>query len=312
MNGDDLLVRTAWLYYIEELTQQEIANQLYLPRVKVARLLKKARDEGIVEFHISKPTAHLALEREFRSRFGLKDTLIVTTPLGKKQLRAVLGKTAAEYLQPLFQPGLMVGLGMGRTLAQIPGFIEPISDGGCIFVEMVGGIGSTDLGFDTYNVSWELAERCGGTAAHIFAPVLVENTETRTALLQDPNIVATLDRAAQCDVGLVGVGEVGPDMLLSQLGYYDDDALHGLRAIGAVGDILGHFFDVNGQPVRCEIDERLIALDLEQLPAIPTMIAVAGGMEKVEAILGVLRGSYVNVLITDMETAQAVLQKNED
>ena len=183
MNHDDFLVRIAWLYYIEALTQQEIAGRFRMPRVKVARLLKKARDEGIVEFRIAKSTAHLELERELRQYFGLKDALVVPTPLREEHLRTALGEAAARYLQTLFRPGLVVGLGMGRTLAEIPRFVEPHPDGGCVFVEMVGGAGRTDLGFDTYNVSWRLAECCGGVAEHVFTPVVVESAVVRAALL---------------------------------------------------------------------------------------------------------------------------------
>jgi DNA-binding transcriptional regulator LsrR (DeoR family) len=306
--GEDHLVRIAWLYYIEELTQQQVADRLHLPRVKVTRLLKKARDEGIVEFRIAKPTAHLELERELRLHLGLKDAWVTPTPLRGERLRPALGEAAAEYLQPLFRPGLVVGLGMGRTLAEIPRFIERHSHSECVFVEMVGGAGGTELGFDTYNVSWRLAEQCGGVAEHVFTPVVVESTQARAALLQDPQIIATLERAARCDVGLVGIGGTGDDMLLFQLGHCDDATIRDLRARGAVGDILGHFFDVNGQPVACEVDQRIIALSLDQLHAMPTVVAVAGGSEKTEAVLGALRGSYANVLVTDAETAQAVLE----
>jgi DNA-binding transcriptional regulator LsrR (DeoR family) len=312
MKDDDLLVRIAWLYYMEGLTHQEIGNRLRLPRVKVTRLLKKAREEGIVEFHIAKPTAHLVLERDLRQHFGLKDAFIVPTPLRGGRLRAALGEAAARHLQSLFRPGLVVGLGMGRTLAEIPHFVEPYPDGMCVFVEMVGGAGRTDLGFDTYNVSWRLAERCGGAAEHVFTPVVVESAESRAALLQAPQIVATLARAAQCDVALVGIGNIEDDMLLCQLGYCDVDTARNLRARGAVGDILGHFFDLSGQPVACELDERLIALSLDQLRAIPTVIAVAGGLEKTDAIVGALRGPYANVLVTDMETARAVLPSSHE
>lgn len=312
MDGDDLLVRIAWLYYIEDLTQQEIGDRLHLPRVKVTRLLKQARDEGIVEFRIVKPTVHLEFERELRLHFGLKDAIVIPTPLDSERLRPALGEAAAKYLQPLFRPGLVIGLGMGRTLAEIPDFVEPIPNSGCVFREMVGGSSRADLGLDTYNVSWRLAERCGGVVEHIFAPLLVESTETREALWNDPHIVVTLEKAAQCDVGVVGIGDAGDDMLLSQLGCCDDGTVRDLHTRGAVGDILGHFFDINGQSVRCEMDERLIALNLDQLRAIPTMIAVAGGAEKTLSILGALHGSYVNVLITDMESAQAVLQESRE
>ena len=101
-------------------------------------------------------------------------------------------------------------------------------------------------------------------------------------------------------------------MLLFHLGYCDEDIVRDLQARGAVGDIMGHFFDLQGRPVACELDDRLIALSLDQLQAIPTVVAVAGGLEKAGAILGALRGSHAQVLITDMETARAVLEKSRE
>ena len=311
MELDDLLARVAWLYYIEDLTQQEIGDRLHMPRVKVTRLLKKAREEGVVEFRIVKPTAHLDLERQLRQVFGLSDALVIPAPLDPERLRESLGAAAADYLQGLFRPKIMVGLGMGRTLAEIPGFVETREQEQCVFVEMVGGAGTTDLGFDTYNVSWRFAQSCGGTAEHVFSPVVVESAEARTTLLQDSHIAAALDRAAQSDLALVGIGATTDDMVLRHLGYCDQEDVRDLRSRGAVGDIIGHFFDRDGHAVPCEIEERLIALSLDQLHNIATVIAVAGGDEaKTEAMLGALRGHHIDVLITDMHSAQMVLEKH--
>jgi len=206
MNQDDLLARVAWLYYREDLTHQEIGDRLHMPRVKVTRLLKKAREEGVVEFRIVKPTAHLDLERQLRQTFELSDALVIPAPLDPERLREGLGAAAAGYLQSLFQPRMVVGLGMGRTLAEIPRHMETREQGHCVFAEMVGGAGRADLGIDTYNVSWRFAERCGGTAEHVFSPVVVESAETRATLLRDSRIASALDRAAKSDLALVGVG----------------------------------------------------------------------------------------------------------
>jgi len=310
MNNDDLLARIAWLYYMEDLTQQEIGDRLHLQRVKVARLLKKAREDGVVEFRIVKPTTHLELERQLRTTFHLRDALVIPAPLSSELLRESLGEAAAKYLQGLFHSDMVVGLGMGRTLAEIPQHIEPRENGNCVFAEMVGGAGRTDLGFDTYNVSWRFAQRCGGIAEHVFSPVVVESPEARSMLLRDSNIMAVLDRAAQCDLALVGIGATRDDMVLHQLGYCGHEVVDDLRSRGAVGDIIGHFFDRDGNSVQCGIEDRLIALSLDQLHSIPTVVAVAGGGDaKAEAILGALRGQHIDVLITDMHTAQKVVEK---
>jgi DNA-binding transcriptional regulator LsrR (DeoR family) len=103
------------------------------------------------------------------------------------------------------------------------------------------------------------------------------------------------------------VGTVDLDSFLYHAGYSDELGIEGLQRLGAVGDVLGHFFDADGQPVPNPIEERLMALSLDELGGIPTVICAAGGLSKVPSILGALRGGYVSVLITDEETALAML-----
>jgi DNA-binding transcriptional regulator LsrR (DeoR family) len=308
---ESVLVRAAWLYYVEDLTQKEIAERLHLSRVKVTRLLKEARDTGVVEFRITQPTAHLELEKLLCRDFGLSDAFVVPTEESGESLRRSLGRAGATFLEDVMRPGVRIGLGMGRTLAQIPSFLElERSSDGCIFQEMVGGAGRTDLGFDTYNVSYTLARICGGRTAHIFAPVVTESAEMRDMLMKDPQIAAALEEAAQSDIALIGIGDVSDDMLLLQLGDCDEEQIDVLRQKGAVGDIIGHFFDLEGQPVPCAVDDRLVALPLEKLCDIPLTVAVAGGLGKTEAILGALRTGCLDVLVTDSGTARAVVERN--
>ncbi len=308
MDQDDLLTRIAWLYYIEDLTQKEIARRLHMSRVKVTRLLKKARESGLVEIRIaSVRTSHLPLERSLRLGFNLRDALVISTPVRPEALRPALGEAAAGYLSRFLKPDMLVGLGMGRTLAEIPNYMEPQKNGICHFIEMVGGVGR-GLSFDSYKVSSLLADRCGGEVEHVYTPVIVEMAAARQALLSDPQIRSVLDRATRSDLALVSVGTVDLDSFLFQTGYADETGIELLRNRGAVGDVLGHYFNIHGRPVPSPIEDCLIGLSLDQLKRIPTVICVAGGAPKVQSILGALRGGYINVLITDEETAGAVLR----
>jgi DNA-binding transcriptional regulator LsrR (DeoR family) len=116
-----------------------------------------------------------------------------------------------------------------------------------------------------------------------------------------------LDRASRSDIALVSVGTVDLDSFLCHAGYSDELGIQGLQRLGAVGDVLGHFFDPDGLPVPNPIEDRLMALSLDELRDIPTVICAAGGLPKVPSILGALRGGYVNVLITDEDTACVIL-----
>jgi len=310
VDQDDLLARIAWLYYIEDLTQKEIARRFNMSRVKVTRLLKKAREKGLVEIRIANVrTSHLPLERSLRQEFGLSDAMVIPTSVRPEDLRPALGEAAATYLNLTLQPGALVGLGMGRTLAEIPNYMRQQEHGTCHFIEMVGGIGR-GLSFDSYKVSSLLAERCGGEVEHVYTPVIVETAAARQALLSDPQIRSVLDRAARSDLALVGVGTVDPDSFLFQAGYCDEAGVISLQERGAVGDVLGHFFDINGSPITSPTDDRFIGLSLDELKHIPIVICVAGGPRKVPSIRGALNGGYVNVLITDEDTAYAVLDRS--
>jgi DNA-binding transcriptional regulator LsrR (DeoR family) len=308
VKSDDLLARIAWLYYIEGLTQKEVARRFNMSRVKVTRLLKKARERGLVEIRIANVrTSHLPLESSLREEFNLSEAIVIPTPVRQQDLRPALGEAAAGYLGRFLQPDMLVGLGMGRTLAEIPNYMQPQKNGICHFIEMVGGIGR-GLSFDSYKVSSLLADRCGGEVEHVYTPVIVETAATRRTLLNDPQIRSVLDRAAGSDLAVVSVGTVDLDSFLFQAGYTDEAGIEKLQNQGAVGDVLGHFFDIIGQPVTSPIDERFIGLSLDELACIPTVICAAGGSPKVPSILGALRGKYVSVLITDEETARALLE----
>jgi len=75
-----------------------------------------------------------------------------------------------------------------------------------------------------------------------------------------------------------------------------------------VGDILGQFFDADGAVIDLPIHERRIGIDLSDLVNIPKVVGVAGGLHKTEAILGALRGRFLDILVTNELTALALLE----
>jgi DNA-binding transcriptional regulator LsrR (DeoR family) len=308
--SEELLVRIAWLYYKDQLTQAEIAHKFDISRVKVSRLLTEARERRLVEINIP-AAANLQLdrERELRTLFHLHDVTIVPSSRQGDELRRVLAQRAATYFQSIVHEDLRVGLGMGRTLSYLPDFFRSNNNSfGCTFVEMVGGTARTSTGFDTYNISWKMAQLCTGEAEHVTTPVVVDTPSVREILMKDRSIASVIDHAAQVNVALLGVGVVDDDCTLLQMGYLDARGLKQLRALGAVGDILGRFYDREGHLVPHDINKRVIGIELAHLRKIPLVVAIAGGLQKTGAILGALRGGYVKVLITDHETACAVLE----
>lgn len=301
-----VLTRVAWLYYVEQLNQQEIADRLRLSRVKVTRLLQRARDENIVEVRVANANEPcLASERALVKRFGLRDALVVPAEDGER-LRQHLGQSAAAYLERVLRDDDVVGIGSGATLSEMPAFISRGHHPACLVVELIGGLSRTDRSVNPYDCSWRLAEALGARSEHLLVPAMVENASIVQILLEDSVTRAALERAARCDIALVGVGQMHSPIRTS-MDYVPAAALERLEAAGAVGDILLRFYDAAGQPVPAEFDDQVLGLTLEQVRCIPLVIGVAGGLDKVPALAGALCGGLLDVLICDHATATTVL-----
>lgn len=302
-----LLVQVAWLYYIDQLTQQKIADRLRLPRVKVARLLQRARDEKLVEVSISNADAPgFAVARQLIDRFRLRDARVIPTTSGGN-LREHLAGAAAQYLSLVLRQNDVVGVGMGATLNYIADYIGSRQFSDVRIVELVGALSRIDRTLNPYDSSWRLADALGAESEHLLVPAMVENPVIKEALLTDGSIRAVLERAAACDLALVGIGEMHSP-IRAHVRDVPDETIDQLASAGAVGDILLRFFDRQGDPVPTSFDDQVIGLTLSQLKRIPLVVGVAGGQEKVQAISGALRGGLIDVLVCDQETALTILR----
>jgi len=306
-----LLTRVAWLYYVEQLSQQEIADRMRLSRVKVTRLLQRARDENIVEVRIADASVPcLATERQLVERFGLRDAVVVPADESGR-LRQHLGQAAAVYLERILQDGDVLGIGSGATVSEIPNYMSPGHHARCVVVELIGGLSRTDRTVNPYDCSWRLAEVLGARSEHLQVPAMVENASIMEVLLEDSVTRAALERAARCDIAVVGVGQLHSP-IRATMDYVPASMLNDLAAAGAVGDILLRFFDAEGHPVPAAFDDQVIGLTLDQLKRVPLVIGVGGGLDKAAAIAGALHGRLVDVIICDQTTAATVLGEQAD
>ncbi|NPV70096.1 MAG: sugar-binding transcriptional regulator [Firmicutes bacterium] len=310
--GDDgnLLLRAAWAYYEEGLTQQEVADRLGVSRLKITRLLKEARDTGVVEIRVVHPLAPcVRLEEQLRARFGLKAASVVPSPSNPAMLKRVLGKAGAAYLQSVLGPGDRLGVTWGTTLSEVVFFIRPRQIKDFSVIQMTGGLTQGIADINPYEITYKIAEILGGKRHFLYAPVYVDSENTCRALLGDTFIAEVMKRARGATHVLTGLGDIGPQSTFYQIGYVDEATVSRLRDEGAVGDLMGRHFDIDGRPVG-GLQGRTVAISLDELRAIPHVIAVAGGATKVLTVLGALRGRLINVLVTDEFTARGVLQED--
>jgi lsr operon transcriptional repressor len=305
-----LMVRAARMYYLDDLTQQEIGEALGFSRVKINRLIQHARQLGIIKVSIEVPeTSLLDQEDALRRKFNLRDALVVPAAEPGEPLYRALAEGTARWLAVYLRPGLHIGLGMGRTLSYLPRVFKPGASPDVIFHEIIGGSAQNSGGLVTYNISSSMASLTGGQAEYIYAPILLSSAEASQALMREPSIATALTHARQCEIVLQSVGPVDTSALLFVHGFLKQEDLQLLRERGAVGDVLGHFIDAAGQPVRTPLDDCIIGLGLEDFQQIPFSVIAAAGTDKAEVIHAALAGRYANVLITDSRTAEVLLEE---
>lgn len=306
----ELLARIAQRYYIDDQTQAQIAREFALSRPKVQRLLERARWSGIVDIHIQAPPGlNLDLERELRKAFHLTDAIVSPSRADAQSQREAVARSAAQYLVQHLRDGTLVAVGHGRDTGEVPRFFHPAHGLDCTFVSAMGGSPRADAPTNPNEICRALAERCGGRAVSLYAPAYVDSAEMRNRLLEQEAVAHTLVAAAQAGVALVGIGGTDDGCTMVRNGCLSVGEIARLRSEGAVADVLGNYVDVEGRLI--ESPHRLIALSLEQIERIETVIAVVSEVEKPAAILGTLRAGVIDVLIVDAGNARAVLDLDE-
>lgn len=307
-----LLYRVAHAYYEEDLTQAQIAARFGLSRIKVSRMLTRAREEGIVRISVAAPGSdHSELERELERAYSL-DEAIVAEPRGSDytDVLEAIGRAAADYLTRVLEDGSIVGLTWGNSILATVAWIEPTVKPQCRAVQLLGGLGDQESGIHGAELVRRVADRLGCRARNIHAPGIVSAQEVRDALVSDPQVAGTLELGRKSDVALVGVGALGPHSVLrNSESVLSEKDCRDLKRRGVVGDIGLRFFDEEGRPVATPYSDRIIGLDLDELRAIPRRVGIAGGEEKVKALRAALSAKYLNVLVTDPETAAKLIEK---
>ena len=308
-----ILAEVATLYWIDKLNQEQIARQIGRSVPTVSRLLAEAEALGIVEVRIRYPTAVAPdLQAELTSRFGLRVARVLAASSDPTRLLSQLGELAARYLTTILTDNMTISVGWGTTLYEVVHALRPGHYRDLRVAQALGSLGSKLPAIDNHLIVRLLADRVGGTAHFLPAPMIVESELVRESLLQDPQVRETLEIGRRSDISLTGLGVADPDLAgMYRAGYIDDATLDGIRAAGAVGDILVEFFDQRGRRLNLPVSRRVIGLSLDDLAAIPMTIAVAGGTRKAAAILGALRAGLMHVLVTDEATAREVLRLDD-
>lgn len=312
INESDI-VKVCLLYYQENKTHEEISRLMGISRFKISRLLRQAKKEGVISIRINDPMGNIG-ETEIRlaKKFRLKEAVIVRRSqlVGKTEL-AQIGETGARYLTRIIDKIKVLSVAWGITLRHVVNSIEAIKTEDLTVVQLTGSMGVIG-GTDTNMLTMMLSEKLSAKSLLLQAPLLVRDEKTKNAFLREGKIAETLAMAKTADMALLGIGLANQEGTLYKTGLLRGKDYDEAAEKGAVGALCGRLYDINGKPCIVDWDKRVIGLTLEELSKVKHKVGIAGGHEKMDAIVGALRGRFLDVLITDENTAQSLLGVTQD
>ncbi|KXF75698.1 AsnC family transcriptional regulator [Paramesorhizobium deserti] len=307
---DDAVIWAAWLYYEDQLTQNDIAKKMGVSRATIVNYLQEARQRGVVRILMNPEIlARTEIAHKLASQYGLEEVLVIPserTAPAENRLRA-LGTGGARLMERMVKPGDTICVSWGRTVLAIADAIalsRPIE--GLTVVQVTGSsIGKRE--FSAELCTSIMARNLGATSVNMLAPAVLSSAELRDALMGEPALVRQFELIAQSDMIVFGVGGLSAESTMRIADVTSDEEIEAYANDGAVAVLICRFIDKAGKQVVRELDQRVIGIELDELRRVPRRLCVAGGTNKVDAIHAVLAGGYATHLVTDFETAELLL-----
>lgn len=310
-NAEQLRTRAAWLYYVEQLTQSDIASALSVGRVTVVRLLADARARGEVTITISGALSELiAVERALEDSFGLQQAIVVPVSVPDADPGPAISAAVGSFMSDVVKPRMKIGVGWGRTLFSSLPYLENQNLEDFQVISLLGGIIQARR-FNPAEFAWQFAQAFHGEGFLVPAPVIVDSALTRDALINHCGIDSIFRMASDLDAVLLSAGGLESTTTTFQVGYLTAQERRSLQAAGAVGDLLFHFFDKQGNIVEHEINERIVSVSIDAVRRAPLRVLASGGREKASALAGCMKLLEPTVLITDEHSARTLLEGSD-
>lgn len=315
IDDNDTLTEIAILYYQEGATQEEISKKFGMSRAKIGRMLRKAREEGIVEITVKfHPVYSAQLEQRLVETFNLKRALIALDQSDSKEQRKQVATLVSSYLDSNLQDDMAVAVGQGQNVAAVADLAGVVSHRNARFVCAIGGTHRSGDIINADHICRRLAKKYGGSSETLYAPAYVTSPELREAFLSHSTITETLNQARKAEFALVGIGDMDENSHMVKLGFFSPKEFVEARLNeGIVGDIGGFdFFKLDGSHADTMMRGRVIGLEMEDLRQIPNVVAMASESRKALSIMGALRTGVIDVLATSVSCAMALLNLAED
>lgn len=301
-----LATRVARRYYLDQHSKLEIASELGISRFKVARLLDLARASGIVSITVTGPgSVDLELGDRLRSRFGLRHVVVVSTTDGDDvATRRQLGQAAADLLSSIIVPQDVLGLGWARAVLEMAAHLRrlPVRR----VVQLTGALTRPEVESSATELVRDVARRGGVPSSVFYAPMIVSDAATARAIIRQQQVADAFSHFSTVTKAVIGVGgwNPGTSTLYDALTPAERTLM---RRGGVHVDLSGVLLDADGHAVGSPLRDRIVAISAAELRAVPDVIGIAYGLDKVSAAHAAIRGGYLHSLVTHTTFARRLL-----
>ncbi len=314
-----LILKAAYLYYLEEKSQSEIAAMLNISVPTVSRLIKRAVKDKLVEFVIRDPYIEcIKLEEQIKQAFDLKDVIIAPSPHlkdenkvesteNRKKLVALEG---ARYIQRIITENDVLGISWGKTMYHLIHYLNPCQKVNAAFVTLHGSVSSIESELDVRTLVSRIAMTFGGKNYSLLMEGLMSNAEIVNSIKQEKNVKRVFEIFDRITISVCGIGSFYPQVesALSKSEYLCGSELAKLKNKNVAADLALRFIDLDGNECDTDLKDRTLSIDLDKFKKIKTKITVAAGQSKAHAVLAALKGKLVDVLITDYTLGKKLLK----
>ena len=306
---EKLLPKIAHLYYLEDMSQEKIAEKFNINRVRVSRYLKKAREMNIVEIKVNySRESYQELERLIEKHYDLKECIVIPTHDNDQSIVQELAASLSNVLQRIIKNGDSIGVNWGLTLKEVIAFMESPKPMDVKVVPMCGGLGRIERGIHTNSIAKSLADVYGGISYVINAPAILDSKKTKEVLLEDSNTKEIFKLLEGLKCAVFSFSDLGPSSSYVKYGLISEEEIHHLRSMGVVGDVNLDFLDREGSHVPNSVYDRVIALPISEIVDIENVVGIAYGLRKAEIAKAALHGHIFDILIIDLKLAEAITE----
>lgn len=305
--SDHAKTRIAWLYYVEGMTQDEIVNQTGWSKSKVLRILAASRQDGTVQIRVTTNLSKcIELERALEERWGFFRAIVIPEPQDQNQIQSILGATLGAYMSQNISSHMTIGVGWGKTLTSaLPFIVSPRAEGIRV-LSMLGGLTRVSS-VNPSEFAWRVADKLNAECYLLTAPVFAPDPQTKAELIAHSGIKEIFMQARSLDMAIVSVGALTPNSAFVEYGLLSKDEMASLEAAGAVGDVLCHFVDEEGNVISHPVNDRVVAVNPEHLSVAKNMVLASGGSHKFKIVRAAIKLLRPKVLIVNEKVAEQLV-----